>query len=237
MDLNFFDKTIIDFFNSFAHQSWVFDKFVVFIINNGFFKGGVIITLFWWAWFKEKDSSSKNRKIILANLISAHFSMALARFLAYALPFRLRPMHDVNLNFTLPYGMKQGILEGWSSFPSDHAVLYIALATGIYFVSKRIGIFALLYTTIIILLPRIYAGYHYPTDIIFGALLGVLISLLGYKYLVNIKYMDLLIEWTQKKPQIFYPLFFLFSYQVADLFDGVRAFGNAIFVTVAQLLN
>ncbi len=235
--MNPFDKVLIKFINGFAQQSWLLDKFFVFLANNCFFKGGVIITLIWWAWFKKNDKESKNRKLILVNLISSFFSMAFARFLAYVLPFRFRPMHNENLNFILPHGMTKTVLEGWSSFPSDHAVLYFTIATGLLFISRRVGLFAILYTTFFIALPRIYVGYHYPTDLIAGAIIGVIFAVLAVKYFASNKYIDKLFEWTQSKPCIFYPLFFLFSYQVADIFDGVRAIGNAISIVIEHLIN
>ena len=76
--------------------------------------------------------------------ISAGFLALLAApVLATVLPFRERPLRNPLLHFQLPYGVTETTLLGWSFFPSDHAVLYFALATTLVFVSRCVGIFAL----------------------------------------------------------------------------------------------
>jgi len=58
------------------------------------------------------------------------------------------------------------------SFPSQHAVFLFALATSVYFFNKQWGwwlfILALLVST-----GRVFAGVHWPLDIIGGALVGI----------------------------------------------------------------
>ena len=72
----------------------------------------------------------------------------------------------------MPYGMSTERLYGWSSFPSDHAILFMALAVAIFLASRRFGWLALTYTTLCIIGPRVYLGWHWPTDVLAGALLG-----------------------------------------------------------------
>jgi undecaprenyl-diphosphatase len=73
----------------------------------------------------------------------------------------------------IPYGIKTATWEGWNSFPSDHTVLFFALATGIFFASRRAGVFMFIYVSAFIFLPRLYLGIHYPTDVLSGALVGI----------------------------------------------------------------
>ncbi|MCI0501410.1 MAG: phosphatase PAP2 family protein [Epsilonproteobacteria bacterium] len=226
--MNEFDRFILNFINEFAQKSWLLDKFFVFLTNNTLFKGGVLSTLIWWVWFNAKDSDENNRRIVILTIVSSFFAMITARFLAIILPFRFRPIHDPNFNFKLPFGMYQTLLEGWSSFPSDHAVLYVSLATGIYIVSKKLGIFALLYATFFILLPRAYVGYHYPLDLLAGAIIGVLFTISLIKYFKHSFYVDWILNFSEKKLVIFYPLLFLLTYQIAEVFDGVREIGNGL---------
>jgi undecaprenyl-diphosphatase len=149
--------------------------------------------------------------------------MTLARALVLTLPYRLRPLHEEGLNFLLPYGMSPTTLEGLSSFPSDHAVLFFALSTGLLFISRKVGTFALSYTALFIIFPRIYLGLHYPTDIIAGAIIGMTIALLGNIYLIKSKRLQSIANWSYSKPNLFYPVFFLFTYQIADMFESSRA--------------
>lgn len=66
------------------------------------------------------------------------------------------------------------------SFPSGHAVFFFGLAMGVYFINKRFGIL-LFILSIFIGLARISAGVHWPSDILGGAVLGILVSIVIFK--------------------------------------------------------
>lgn len=222
--MNAFDLAIIDFLNQFSQVSWRVDYTLHFISGNHLLKGGVLLTLFWWGWFRAQEHQPIVQVHLLSTLFGCFIAMASARALAWSLPFRLRPLHEEGLAFTLPHTMKPTALEGWSSFPSDNAVLFYALSAGMFYISKKVGIFALIYTTLIIALPRVYLGLHYPTDILAGAVIGIAIALLcNTKYFTeNIAQSTL--SYSSTKPEIFYPIFFIISYQIADMFENSRVF-------------
>ncbi len=184
-NMNILDSAVLHFVNQFSQQPWTCNKLVLFLANNHLLKGGVLVSIIWWMWFENKKYRSHNREHIVATLFSCVVAMTLARGLALTLPFRLRPLYEEGLSFRLPYGMKSTVLEGWSSFPSDHAVLFFSLCTGLCFISKKVGAFALLYTTMFIAFPRIYLGLHYPSDIFVGAIIGITISILGNIYFTH----------------------------------------------------
>ena len=58
------------------------------------------------------------------------------------------------------------------SFPSDHAAAAFAIATLLMLAHRRLGIAALALAALVGI-ARIYAGAHYPGDILGGALVGV----------------------------------------------------------------
>ncbi len=225
--MNNFDASLVHWVNQFAGHSWTFDKLMRFTTANNLVKDGVIVMLVWWAWFKDGDRASVGRRHVIATLIGCAAAIVVGRALAWALPFRLRPMHEDALHFVLPFGMERGVLEGWSSFPSDHALLFFALATGLLFVSRTAGWVALAYTALVVCLPRIYLGLHYPTDILAGALLGIAIALLVNLGLTNSRGFRALEHWSIVWPQTFYPLLFLATWQIADTFEGVRTLAQA----------
>ncbi len=217
-----FDLTIIAFVNRFSRHSWVFDNFVRELASNALFKGCVLVTIIWWAWFKNGEAYFRLRLQLMATLLSSIAAMILARGLALVLPFRPRPLHDESLQFLLPYGLKPTTLDGWSSMPSDHAVLFFSLSAGLLFVSRKVGIFAVFYTTLFIAVPRVYLGYHYPSDIIVSAFIGIAVSLWGNIYLPGSQYICSTVNWSSSRSEIFYPVFFMASYLLADMFNDAR---------------
>lgn len=228
--MNPFDQYIIQFINQFAHRSWLFDTCVSVVGDAPFLKGGVLMLVFWWEWFRADDDALRRREILMASFVSCIVALFLARGLANVLPFRLRPLHDPALHFVLPYSASQASLLGWSSFPSDHATLFFALATGLALVSRRIGFAAMAYVFIVICLPRVYLGIHYPTDILVGMILGGGITWLGNRLRGPICFRGL--RWMAVHPSSFYAAIFLISFQIVTLFEDVRTLGGFLLYLV-----
>ncbi len=219
--MNFLDGSILPLLNAYSRQSVFFDNLVGWIAINPLLKGGVLATLVWWLWFR-RGASQTGRERVLAALLACFPAIALARGLAAALPMRLRPLHEPGAGFVVPHGVDQSVLDGWSSFPSDHAVLFFTIATGLLYISRPAGAFALAYAAVFIGIPRVYLGYHYPTDVLAGAVMGIAIGWLGVPYLAGKRSFRSAFSWLDSRPAVFYPFFFLVTYQIADLFSSSR---------------
>lgn len=216
------DYTFTLFINQFVHKFYIFDRVILEIAENHLLKGGVILTLMMWALFSDKRSFDKKNIFLVSTFIASLFSMLICRMIAICGPYRDRPMHEPSLHLNLPYDMGQYYLDHWSSFPSDHAALFFALSTCIYLTYNKIGKVALIYTSLFIAFPRLYLGFHYPTDILVGACLGVLSSVLVFSFLRHTKLMNKITGYGVSKPEIFYPFFILYYSQVLDMFENAR---------------
>lgn len=220
--MNFFDSAILSYLNNFSQLSWTFDTSIVQLNGNMLLKGGLFAATLWWGWFRSDKNQWHDREHIISTILSCFVAIGLAKAFALMLPFRFRPIHNVGLNFLLPYGAEKTWLTGWSSFPSDHMVLFCSLSAGLLFISKKIGILAFVYAAVFIGFPKVYLGLHYPTDIIGGAVIGVGIGWLGNLYIYRSNISKLIVRWSHLKPGLFYSLFFLSTFEIAELFNSPR---------------
>lgn len=227
--MNGIDYSLLSFVNHYSHVSWLFDKTMLFFSNNHLVKAGLLMFALWYFWFLPDADQENTRRKLTATVIAGFTGLFLARALAALLPFRMRPIHEQSVHFLMPFGMDEQSLHGWSSFPSDHAVLFFSLSAGIYFIAKGWGIVLLLYTALFVAFPRLYLGLHYPSDLVFGMVLGVLNTWLMCRYFAHGKIVGAVVSFAQTKPQYFYPLFALLCFQITEMFDSVRMLVGAFF--------
>jgi undecaprenyl-diphosphatase len=231
------DVYAVEWLNQFARRIPTLDVLIVYLIGSYLFKGGVMMAFVWWGWFRRAVNPELDRLRLTAVLAASLVALVAARTLAWTLPNRLRPMHDAAVDMQLPIGMPPGALTGWSSFPSDHATLFGCLATGMFLVSRRAGLVASLYVVVIILLPRVYSGLHYPSDLLAGYALGACLAWLLSREAVLGPVVSPVYRWLTARPGLSYPLLFLVSYQFATLFDESRSFGQLLYVIMVRLLQ
>lgn len=85
---------------------------------------------------------------------------------------RTRP-YNVNTEFTILVEKLKSF-----SFPSGHTLASVESATAIFICNKKIGIPALVLAGLIAF-SRLYLYVHYPTDVLGGAVLGILVAILS----------------------------------------------------------
>ncbi len=231
--MNPFDRGLILALNQYAGRSRVFDEFVVELSTTDLLKGGVVLGVLWWLWFSARSDSRAVRARLLATLAAGAVAAVAGRMLADSLPFRARPLHEPRLPFHLPYTEGIAQLRNFSSFPSDHAMLFSALSVGVLFVSRRAGIFLLLWTFLVVLMPRLYMGLHYPSDILAGMVFGALIACVLQLGTIRERLAAPLLAWLERQPASFYAGMYLATLQIGTLFADVRG----LLVLLAEALH
>ncbi len=117
----------------------------------------------------------KSRKIGIIVFIALFLSLVINNGVLKHLVDRVRPFNAIEALTTI-------IKEPTdSSFPSAHTASSFAAACVIFQkMDRRFGIAAIIMAALIGF-SRLYLGVHYPTDVLGGALSGILISILAVK--------------------------------------------------------
>jgi len=174
------DKTLMIFLNKNISNS-LFDIIMPIITSKDFLIIIGLILIFYLVLFCGK----RGRIAILVLIFAAGASDAICAQIIKPWIGRLRPSHEF-IEFINLLVSKGGQL----SFPSNHAANSFAFATVLsYFFDYRKNI--LFTTASIIAFSRVYVGVHYPLDIIFGAIIGYILSWIVLSIWVIIKMREL----------------------------------------------
>jgi len=231
MDLAAWDRGLLLAVNGLAGHSRVLDGIVVGIANTDLAGGGFLFVYLWWLWFLPPRRDRDHRIEVVRIVIGLLLAVALARGLQLLLPMRLRPLHEPSLSLVTAFGARRDVLEHWSSFPSDHAVVFFALATAMALRSRWLGGLGLAVALVLACLPRVYLGYHYPSDILAGAALGALIIALALPLPLPPALMAAavgLLRGERRRPEFFYPVAILLTWELMTLFNEVRLAGRTL---------
>jgi len=207
--------------NAYVGRSWTLDTFCVLVASNFLFKGAWVVALYPWAWFQGDEKDRGPRALLVSGLLAAVASVPLSRVIGGLLPFRERPIRNPLLHLHLAAGLAPDTLLHWTSFPSDHAALFAALATTLLWVSWPVGLLACCYVLAVIDLPRLYLGIHYPTDILAGTVLGVGVALLAVAPAVRNGLAGPSLRVWERRPGVFYAGFTLLLYLIGTVFGEV----------------
>jgi len=227
--VNQFDSSILHVIDQLVGKWPNFDRGMEFEVGNDLIQGTVAASVFWWYWFRS-GTEAKVRQVrehLIATLCASIPAIGLGRALAVALPFRIRPRWETTLGYIIPSEPDPHVFVNWSSFPSDHAILFATMAAGFCFVSVRLGVVVFLYYLLVGAFPLMFLGYHYPTDIIAGSLIGVAIAWVMNTQRIRQGLSAPLLRWERASPSSFFVALFLMTFQIATTFSGLRGIALA----------
>ena len=168
------DTQLFYLFNNLAGQSPFLDGVIIFLAS---YLAYILIIVFLALIFFSHYSERQRWELLLvagiASVIARFGVTELIRFF-YHHPRPYAALPNVHSLFTD---------SSWS-FPSGHATFFFALATAIYLYNKKWGVWFFA-ATILITVSRVIAGIHYPSDIIAGALIGIVVAYATFRLLTE----------------------------------------------------
>lgn len=217
-----FDRAVTVGLNHFNRVSFLFDAVCHGISENTASSGLIFAALLWYCWFSSPDLRSRHNTLI--GTVASAVASLLSRVTQLMFPNRARPFQDASLHLTLPFTVNQDSLRHVaSSFPSDHAALYFALAATLYSVNRKVGYYAVALALLLSVI-RMYLGFHYFTDTIGGAALGVLCVCLMQSFRATRRTSAM----CQAPSPAFYAVAFCVTYSIATMFADVRVIASQL---------
>lgn len=230
------DESISHFMGLLLGRAPGFDAFILTVSGSNLLKGAVLIAAASCFWIAQTEGATPGNRIGLAAdraiLASAMLASCVGEVIALAIaklaPFRLRPFLNEDLGMHVPQGLQALApkMMQQSSFPSDHAVLFFAMATGLWLVNRRAGWLAFGYVATVIALPRLYLGLHFASDLIVGAMIGVVVVLAGVRVIADSAPMRWLSAQTFERPVLVNPILMLITFQIATMLSDLRDFAD-----------
>jgi membrane-associated phospholipid phosphatase len=233
-ELGLWDERVVVWVNHFVGHWPGFDLFVAWLLKAHLPRFVPLILAMCWLWFDRHRQRPARREVLLEALLMSIVALFLARALALMLPFRERPLAHADLVLSLPPAVDAG-LRTWSSFPSDHAVLAFVLAVSLWRLSRPIGAWALFHATVFICLPRLYVGFHFPSDLIAGAAIGTALALLTPMLQIRGAVTGPVLRAEGSQPATLYSVGFLVLFEMAEMFDSVRQVAGQVFKILRQV--
>jgi undecaprenyl-diphosphatase len=137
----------------------------------------------------------------------------------------------------VPQSVNPQTLLSWSSLPSDHATLFFGLALSIYLVSRRAGLLAFGHVLLVVGFARVYLGYHHPTDILAGALIGAGMVLLVMVPAIKTAVTRLPMPWQPEHPPSFHAALFVMMFLIAMTFEPVYPLAGFVLTAAKATIN
>lgn len=223
--MNSLDLGMQQFLAHFAKRSDAFDYVMAAVVNSDVLRNGPLIAALWWAWFdSDSDRMPARRSMVVASMTGAMLATLASRACTHLLSYRPRPVMTPGVRDLLPYVSTANAhwAEHHSSFPSDTATLAFALSVGLFLMSRRAGIAALLWSVVVVSFPKVYLGAHWITDIFGAALLGGTLVVIVARWQSRNALDRIFMRFAERAPQAFYPLVFLASCEIMAQFETLR---------------
>jgi undecaprenyl-diphosphatase len=221
-----FELWLMGVIASLGGASELLDHAMYLFLFNDFLKGVPFATALFLLWVVPRaQQTDTERESVLLILCATTLSLMIGRVLQ-GLIDSPRPLMVPEIAALYPPVFYEYRLD-WNAFPSDHMALYLAVAFGVFLVRQALGTALIAWCLVGVGFPRLYAGYHYPIDILGGMAVAAASLALVWRMRAWLH------PWSRKALQLVghYPALtmtamFCLCFQIATVFNTVRDLGE-----------
>lgn len=161
---------IEDLLNGMAGRFGPLDHVMTFAARDLVFLGAALVLALWF-WPGRPGERALNQRTAVMSVFAVVLALAAGSVLHH-LHSEARPfVVDGSTRLLIPHAADPG-------FPSDHALFSFAVAGTVVWWRRRLGLVALA-AAALIGIARVYVGVHWPTQIVAGAVVGLLAGALA----------------------------------------------------------
>jgi len=202
------------------------DSAMHLLLSNNLLKGVPFATAILLLWAAPRaERQEEERQSVLAILLATMLALVMARVVQNGFESP-RPLMVPELAAMYPPSFHEYRLD-LNSFPSDHMALYMTIALGVYQLRRRLGIVLMAWAVGGVGFSRLYAGYHYPVDILGGmAIAAVSLALVSKTRVWLHPLLRKVAQLAARYPAGAIATMFFLCFQIATVFDTIREIGE-----------
>lgn len=156
--------------NRFARRTgWLHGIMTGYASTYGIVVLAVLLVIGWWLARRAAEFRAMAAVALagLGTLVAVGINQPIVSAIAEKRPYASLPHVTLLVSRSTDYG-----------FPSDHATMAGAVAAGLCYVNRRLGMTAWA-AAVLLAFSRVYVGAHYPLDVAAGLALGAAVIVLG----------------------------------------------------------
>jgi undecaprenyl-diphosphatase len=203
---------------SFLPHNAITDECCKVLLLSPLLSTWVFAACFYRFWTMDDEQTAWRRRY-LASAVAAFF-------VAVLVTLALRPWIHWPAPVLNPHFQPLFPRDFWGNgsancFPSHSTLAYFTIGAGFWPLNRRLSVWLAGMALLFVSLPRVYVGGHYPIDVLFSCLLGIvaLIAMWNWPALAEAQ------DWTplRKLPRVCRDLiFFLWVFELGEAFRSVE---------------